>query len=51
MKVKNYNQASKYEVGDATPKWIGGFTTSVRYKDFDFTAVMAYQLGGKYYSV
>jgi TonB-linked SusC/RagA family outer membrane protein len=51
VKVKNYNQASKYEVGDATPKWIGGFTTSVRYKDFDFTAVMAYQLGGKYFSV
>lgn len=51
VKVKNYNLASKYEVGDATPKWIGGFSTSVRYKDFDFTAIMAYQLGGKYYSV
>lgn len=50
-KTKNFNQASKYEVGDATPDLIGGFSTTLRYKDFDFTAVMAYQLGGKYYSV
>ena len=51
VKTNNYNLASKYEVGDATPKVMGGFSTTVRYKDFDFTAVMAYQLGGKYYSV
>lgn len=51
VKIKNYNLASKYEVGSAIPKWIGGFTTNLKYKDFDFTAVMAYQLGGKFYSV
>ena len=51
VKTNNYNLATKYEVGDATPKVIGGFSTTVKYKGFDFTAVTAYQLGGKYYSV
>jgi len=51
VKVKNYNQASKYEVGSAIPKWIGGLTTTFKYKDFDLTGVLAYQLGGKFYSV
>lgn len=51
VKVKDYNQASKYEVGDAIPTWIGGLTTTVRYKNFDLSAILAYQLGGKYYSV
>lgn len=43
--------ASKYEVGDAIPEWIGGFTSSVRYRNFDLTVMLAYQLGGKFYSV
>lgn len=51
VKVKDYNIASKYEVGDAIPKWIGGITTTIRYKDFDLSAILAYQLGGKFYSV
>ncbi len=51
VKVKNYNQASKYEIGSAIPKWIGGVTTTFKYKDFDFSAILAYQLGGKFYSV
>lgn len=48
IKVNDPNEASKYEVGSAIPKWIGGLTTSLKYKDFDFTAVLAFQLGGKY---
>ncbi len=51
VKVKDYNVASKYEIGDAIPKWIGGLTTTLRYKDFDLSAILAYQLGGKFYSV
>lgn len=51
VKVKDHTLASKYEMGSAIPKWIGGFTTTFRYKDFDFTGVLAYQLGGKFYSV
>ena len=43
--------ASMYEMGSATPDWIGGLNTSLRYKDFDFQAVFAYQIGGKFLSV
>jgi hypothetical protein len=46
VKVKNYNEASKYEVGSAIPDWIGGFTTTINYKGFDLIAILAYQLGG-----
>lgn len=47
----NYSLADRYEMGSALPKWIGGFNTSFRYKNFDFTAIIAYQIGGKYISV
>ena len=43
--------ASLYELGSATPDWIGGLTTSLRYKDFDLQAIFAYQIGGKFISV
>ena len=43
--------ASLYEMGSATPDWIGGLTTSLRYKDFDFQAIFAYQIGGQFLSV
>ena len=43
--------ANKYEMGDAIPEWIGGFTANVRYKNFDLTAMFSYQIGGKFYSV
>ena len=49
-KVTNYTLASRYELGSAIPKWIGGFNTTFKYKNFDFTAQLAYQLGGKFYS-
>lgn len=47
----DYNDASRYELGSAIPKWIGGLTTSLQYKGFDFTAILSYQLGGKYLNV
>jgi TonB-linked SusC/RagA family outer membrane protein len=40
--------ADRVECGDITPDWTGGFNTSVRYKGIDFSAVIAYQLGGKF---
>lgn len=43
--------ASEYEVGSAIPDWIGGFTTTLRYKDFDLGIVAAYQFGGKFFSM
>jgi TonB-linked SusC/RagA family outer membrane protein len=51
IKTTDYSLASRYEMGSALPKWIGGFTTSFRYKQFDFSAILAYQLGGKFMSV
>ncbi len=42
--------ASKYEMGDAIPEWIGGFTANVRFKNFDLTAMFAFQIGGKFFS-
>ena len=44
------NESSKYEVGSAIPKLIGGLNTTLKYKDFDFTAVLAFQLGGYFFS-
>jgi TonB-linked SusC/RagA family outer membrane protein len=35
--------------GDALPDWIGGFNTSLRYKNIDLSAVLSYQLGGKFF--
>ena len=44
------DDASLYEIGSATPDWIGGFTFNFRYKDFDASAQFAYQLGGRFFS-
>lgn len=46
----DYSIASRYEMGSAVPKWIGGFGTTIRYKNFDFYGMFAYQLGGKFFS-
>ena len=43
------NSASKYEMGSLLPKAFGGFSTTVTYKGFDFTASFDYQIGGKVY--
>lgn len=51
VKTTVSSDASMYEMGSATPKWIGGLTTSLRYKDFDLQAIFAYQFGGKFMSV
>lgn len=51
VETTNYALADRYEMGSAIPKWIGGLTTTLQYKNFDFTAILAYQLGGKFLSV
>lgn len=50
VKTTVSSDASMYEMGSATPKWIGGLSTSLQYKDFDLQAIFAYQLGGKTFS-
>ncbi|MBX3239598.1 MAG: SusC/RagA family TonB-linked outer membrane protein [Chitinophagaceae bacterium] len=47
----NHSLADRYSMGSAIPKWIGGFTTTLQYKGFDFMAILAYQIGGKFLSV
>ena len=49
-KTTDYSTASRYELGSSIPDLIGGFSTTLRYKNFDFTGMFAYQLGGKFFS-
>ena len=51
VSTTNHTMADRYSMGSALPKWIGGFTTTLQYKGFDFTAILAYQIGGKFFSV
>ena len=37
------------EVGDALPELVGGFNTSLTWKNWSFSAQFAYQLGGKFF--
>ena len=43
----NPNEATKYAQGNVLPKLYGGFSTSLRVLDFDFSASFDYQIGGK----
>lgn len=47
----DYSQASRFEQGDALPKFTGGFSSHVQYKNFDLTAALAYQIGGKFFGI
>lgn len=51
VSTTNNTLANRYSFGSALPKWVGGVTTSFYYKNFDLSAVIAYQLGGKFLSV
>lgn len=37
------------KIGSALPKIFGGITNTFRYRDFDFSFMLYYSLGGKYY--
>jgi TonB-linked SusC/RagA family outer membrane protein len=47
--VNNINNATYYYRGSAIPDLIGGVTNSIRYKNFDFSALVTFQLGGEFY--
>jgi TonB-linked SusC/RagA family outer membrane protein len=52
IKTSNYTLVTaldRVEFGDALPDWIGGFNTSFRYKNLDFSAMLSYQIGGLYH--
>ena len=49
--TNNYAKASRFEVGSAIPDVVGGFNTSVSYKEWSLTAAFAYQIGGKFFDM
>ncbi|MDR1747366.1 MAG: TonB-dependent receptor [Tannerella sp.] len=49
VNTTDYTIASRYEQGDVLPDWIGGFNTTISYKNFDFTTVLSYQIGGLFF--
>lgn len=49
LTVKKYSDATRYYQGSALPKVSGGFNTRVNYKTFDFSVLLNYAVGGKYY--
>ena len=50
VNTTNYTLANRYSMGSVLPSWIGGLTTEFQYKNFDLSAVLAYQIGGHFYS-
>ncbi|MEO8847350.1 MAG: SusC/RagA family TonB-linked outer membrane protein, partial [Casimicrobiaceae bacterium] len=51
VNTTNYSMANRYSMGSVLPSWVGGFTTEFQYKSFDLSAVVAYQIGGHFFSV
>lgn len=47
--TNNITQASFYWFDTAIPDFFGGITNSFRYKDFDFSFLVTYSYGGKFY--
>lgn len=45
----NYREANQVILGKASPDFQGGFRTDLRWKDFDFSLLLSYALGGKIY--
>ena len=48
--TSNYSEASYYKLGTGNPKFFGGFSTSLTYKNFDLSAVFGYSIGGQIYN-
>lgn len=45
--TSEYAKATKILQGSSLPKVMGGLTTSIRYKNFDFSGLLTFSLGGK----
>lgn len=54
VKTEIYDEAnkegSKIVAGTSLPDLTGGFSVNLRYKDFDFSTLFAYSIGGKIYN-
>lgn len=49
-KTYKYNEANQIILGKASPDFVGGFRTDYRYKDFDFSILLQYSIGGTIYA-
>lgn len=47
--TKDYDEATRYYSHSALPKVVGGFNTSLSYRNFDFSAFFNFSLGGYVY--
>ncbi|MGB7785243.1 MAG: SusC/RagA family TonB-linked outer membrane protein, partial [Salinimicrobium sp.] len=47
--TKDYANASRYYVGESLPDVLGGFSTDMRYKNFDFNALFNFSYGSQVY--
>ncbi|WP_121966875.1 TonB-dependent receptor [Myroides sp. N17-2] len=47
--TKEYDKATRYYSKSALPKLVGGFNTSLSYKNFDFSAFFNFSIGGYIY--
>lgn len=47
--VNNINQGTYYYHGSALPDLVGGITNSFRYRNFDLSFLLTFQLGGEFY--
>jgi TonB-linked SusC/RagA family outer membrane protein len=45
--TKVYGEATEYELGSALPEILGGFTTSLQYKNFDLNILANFSFGGQ----
>jgi TonB-linked SusC/RagA family outer membrane protein len=41
------SDGTKFELGTASPDLVGGFNTNLQYKNFDFSLLTSWQIGGK----
>ena len=48
--TSDFSKGSYYKLGTANPKFFGGFSTSLTYKNFDMSAVFGYSIGGQIYN-
>ena len=48
--TSNYSEAGYYKLGTGNPKFFGGFSTSLTWKNFDMSAVFGYSIGGQIYN-
>lgn len=48
--TSNYSEAPMVPIAKAAPDVSGGFSTALRYKQFDLGAVFGYSIGGKIYN-